>query len=241
MDWRLIDTDIANPYFVTAADEAIYQARKDNKIENTLHFYRRNPSAVSVGRSRKLHDDIHIKNCEKYNVKIIRRTTGGGTIFTDKHCLIYSLVFINESTKLYSPLETFKIVCHSIINALSNLDIKTVYKPPNDILLNGKKISGSAQIQKDNITLIHGTLLLDSNLELMKKVLKNSTNSYVSTLCKEIGYVPSLKIIKNDMKKSFESYFNIKFKKDQLSAYENTLIKRLLKKRYLNKSWNFKR
>ena len=241
MNWRFIDSDIANPYFITAVDEAIYKARKENKVENTLHFYRRDPAAVSVGRSRKLHDDFHIKNCLVYDVKIIRRITGGGTIFTDKQCLIYCLVFNNERNKFNSSLKTFKTVCHSISNALNHLDINTVYKPPNDILLNGKKISGSAQIKKDNITLIHGTILIDTNLELMNKVLKNSTNTEVSTLSKEIGYVPSIEMIKKDMKKSFELYFNINFKKNTLSAYENILIRRLLKKRYLNKTWNFKR
>ena len=71
MGLRLIDTDIADPYYVTAADEAIVHARKENKVCNTLHFYRRNPAAVSVGRSRKLHDDINVDECLKNNVKIV--------------------------------------------------------------------------------------------------------------------------------------------------------------------------
>ena len=54
MGWRLIDTDIADPYYVTAADDAIAQARKENMVPDTLHFCRRHPAAVSVGRSRKI-------------------------------------------------------------------------------------------------------------------------------------------------------------------------------------------
>ena len=239
MGWRFIDTDVGNPYFVTAADEAIYQVRKENLVENTLHFYRRDPSAISVGRSRKIHNDINISECLKHNVKIVRRTTGGGTIFTDKQCLIYSLVFNRETVKLNSSLEAFRNVCHQITNALEKLDINTVYKPPNDILLNGKKISGSAQVQKENIVLIHGTILIDTNLEVMKKVLKNSKNFNVSTICNETGFLPSIDTIKEELKKNFETFFDFSFEKSTFSNYENSLIDTLLKVRYLNDAWNF--
>ncbi len=241
MGWRLIDTDIADPFYVTAADEAISQARKENKVENTLHFYRRNPAAVSVGRSRKIHDDINLDECSKNNVKIVRRTTGGGTIYTDKQCLIYSLVFDKESEELKLSQEIFENVCKSIANTLEKFNINTVYKPPNDILLNGKKISGSAQIKKDNVVLIHGTLLIDTNLELMNTVLKKPKNTKVSTVRREIGYAPFMKDIKEGLKKEFEMYFNINIEKTTFSAYENNLIDKLLKERYLNDTWNFMR
>ena len=108
MGWRFIDTDITDPYYVTAADEAIALARKEKKVSNTLHFYRRKPAAISVGRSRKIHDDVNVDECLKNNVKIVRRTTGGGTIFTDKDCLIYSLVFDKKETALHSSQQIFE-------------------------------------------------------------------------------------------------------------------------------------
>lgn len=241
MGWRLIDTDVADPFYVTAADEAISQARKENKVENTLHFYRRNPAALSVGRSRKIHNDINLDECSKNNVKIVRRTTGGGTIYTDKHCLIYSLVFDRESEKLKTSQEIFENVCKSITNTLEKFNIHTVYKAPNDILLNGKKISGSAQIKKDNIVLIHGTLLIDTDLEVMNTVLKEHKNAKVSTISREIGYAPFIEDIKEGLKKEFEMYFDVNIEKTMFSTYENNLIDKLMKERYLNDAWNFMR
>lgn len=241
MGWRLIDTDVADPFYVTAADEAISQARKENKVENTLHFYRRNPAAVSVGRSGKIHNDIDLDECSKNNVKIVRRITGGGTIYTDKQCLIYSLVFDRESEELKSSQEIFENVCKSIANTLEKFNIHAVYKAPNDILLNGKKISGSAQIKKDNIVLIHGTLLIDTNLEVMNTVLKEPKNAKVSTIRREIGYAPFMGDIKEGLKKEFEMYFDINIEKTMFSTYENNLIDKLMKERYLNDAWNFMR
>ena len=240
MGWRLIDTDIADPYYVTAADDAISQARKGKKVPNTLHFYRRKPSAVSVGRSRKIHDDINVQNCSKHNVKIIRRTTGGGTIFTDKDCLIYSLVFDKEDKREQSSLDIFEHICTSLVSTLKKFDINAMYKPPNDILLNGKKISGSAQIQKDNIVLIHGTLLLDTDIEVMNSVLKQP-KSNVSTIQREIGFTPPLNEIKGLLKKEFEVYFDTTIEKTMFSKLEKNLISKVLEERYYNDAWNFMR
>lgn len=241
MSWRFIDTDITDPYYVTAADEAIALARKEKKVSNTLHFYRRKPAAISVGRSRKIHDDVNVDECLKNNVKIVRRTTGGGTIFTDKDCLIYSLAFNRKDAALPPSQKIFENICSSLVTALKKCDIDTVYKPPNDILLNGKKISGSAQIIKENIVLIHGTILIDTNLELMNKVLKQPKQTYVSTICRETNHILTMNDVKESLKKEFEDTFDTDIKKTELSTYETDLIKKLLKKRYCNDAWNYMR
>jgi lipoate-protein ligase A len=242
MNWRLIDTDIADPYYVTAADEALCLARKENQVWNTLHFYRRNPAAVSVGRSRRISDDVDVDECLKNNVRIVRRASGGGTIFTDKMCLIYSLVFDVRDSRLKSSSGIFKDVCGCLVAALKRLDINAVYKPPNDVLLNGKKISGSAQMKKLNIVEIHGTILIDSDLELMIKVLKQVENTKgVSTISREIGYSPSIGDVKEGLIKEFETYFDTTFEKTMFSPYEKFLTERLLRERYLNDRWNFMR
>lgn len=241
MGWRFIDSDIADPFYVTAADDAISLARKENKVENTLHFYRRNPPTISIGRSRIIEHDIDLKECMKNNVQIVRRTTGGGTIFTDEKCLIYSLIFHKNNVNLYNTKKIFEKTCKVLTNTLKEFQINTNYKIPNDILLNGKKISGSAQIIRNDIVLIHGTLLLDTNLDLMKKVLKLNSDTNVSTIFKEIGYLPPIKEIKNQLRKEFEKYLKCRLKKEAFSHYEKKLIVKLMKEKYLNSKWNFKR
>jgi lipoate-protein ligase A len=235
MNWRLIDTDIADPYFVTAADEAICQARMENKIWNTLHFYRRSHATISVGRSRRIKDEVDMEECLKNNVKIVRRASGGGSIFTDNKCLIYSLIFDAKGEK---SSHIFEKVCTCIVDSLRKLNINAYYKPPNDILLNGKKISGSAQIKKRTIVQIHGTILVDTDLEIMSKVLKNTRG--VSTIRREIGHSPSFNTLKHTLRKGFEGCFSTKMEKTSLSPFEKHLIDILLKERYLNESWNIR-
>jgi lipoate-protein ligase A len=241
MDWRLIDTDRADPYYVTAADEAISLARKEKKVENTLHFYRRNTPTISIGRSRKIKDDINIDECIKNNIKIVRRITGGGTIYTDENCLIYSLIFDKDYKQNLQANKIFENICNSLTKAMKKFQINTVYKPPNDIHLNGKKISGSALIKKDNIILIHGTILLNTNLDMLNLVLKKKGDYNVSTIYKLLGFLPDIKDIKEKIKNEFEIYFDNTFIKKKFTHYEKKLIDKLLKEKYLNNQWNFKR
>lgn len=241
MGWRIIDSDIADPYFVTAADDAIAQARKEGKISNTLHFYRRNPAAISVGRSRKLKEDVNETACQRHNVKIIRRTTGGGSIFTDEGCLIYSLVFNINDFSFLTKESIFKDICNVLVQALQKLDVTASYKPPNDILVNGRKISGSAQIIKQNIILIHGTLLVNTDLALLQKVLPYDNPTRVSTLQHETSRTLTMHDIKKTVRKEFEYYFHTTMKKGFFTHYELQLITDLERNRYRNDAWNFMR
>ena len=241
MSWRLLDTGIADPFYVTAVDDAIAQARRQNICSNTLHFYQRHPAAVSIGRSRCVEDDVDVQQCNKNNVKIVRRTSGGGSIFTDQKCLIYSLVFNKKNLESTTPQAIFTHVCTTLVKSLQNSDIPTVYKPPNDLLLQGKKISGSGLIIKDDVVLIHGTLLVDTNLELMSDVLKATPKTPATTLTKELNYTPDISTMKTAFAKGFQGLFDTTFKKGTLTSYEKQLITTLLKARYHNDQWNFMR
>ena len=76
-----------------AVDEAIMKARIENRVPNTLRFYQWSPSAVSIGRFQTLADEIHVDNCRKHGVDIVRRITGGGAVYHDQDGEItYSIV-----------------------------------------------------------------------------------------------------------------------------------------------------
>ena len=238
MMWRLIDSDIADPYFVTAADDAISSVRREGITPDTIHFYRRDSPCISVGRSRRIKDDVVIDECIKNNVKIIRRSSGGGTIYTDEKCLVYAFVF--ERICKNKPQVNFKDICSIIVDALKKLEINASYKKPNDVCINDKKISGNAQLIKDNIVLIHGTIIVDSNLDLMNNVLIGDLSN-VSSLYRECN----IKTTVNDLKKviliQLSNFFNIEVKKDGFISYEIEIIKNLMDKKYKNDSWNYQR
>lgn len=240
MGWRVIDSNISNPYYVTAADDMLAHLHP-NTTKNTLHFYQRQFPTISVGRTRKIHDDINLDVCTTHNIKIIRRISGGGTIFTDKNCLIYSLSFQTQNNKLYHPQKQFNKICQKLAQILQTYHPNIAFKPPNDITLNGKKISGSAQMKQHNTILIHGTILVDTNLTLMHKALHQKTPKPVSTLTKELGYTPSIQTLKKQLLTSFETLFNSTMHHEQFTPSEQEKITNLMKNKYLKTEWNFMR
>jgi len=238
MDWRYINTDLADPYFVTAADEAITIYRGKNLVPNTLHFYRRNQPTISIGRSQEISKNIFLPNAKKQQIILIRRTTGGGTIYTDPGCLIYSLIFPKTDLSTVSQKDIFKPICTNIITALSIFGIHADFKPPNDILINGKKIGGAGCIIKNQIILLHGTLLHTTNLTKLHQVLRIPPNATpVTTLQQETTNPPSINEIQQEIIQQFTYLFHTHFTLGTLITKEKDLITQLIQTRYQQQKW----
>jgi lipoate-protein ligase A len=234
----VIDTDLNHPYFVTAADEAL-AISCGHGGGNALHFYRREPPAVSMGYFRKANEDVNLEECEALGVMVVRRSSGGGSIYTDKNQLIFSLV---SKTPLGTNVdETFSSVCGCLINALEDCGITATYKPPNDVLVNDKKISGSALSKKKNATIIHSTLILKLDLNRVQRVLPSAKPSYISSIENECGFVPKLGAIKAALKNAMSNMFGMEFQSTEFTKLEGELIGELVENKYGTHAWNFKR
>jgi len=237
--FRIIDTDMGHPFFVTAADEAIARARAEGLVPDTLHLYRRDPPGISMGYFKKVKEDVDLQACSEKGVVVVRRTSGGGTIFTDRSQLIYGLI---TGKRLGRNVEdSFEVVCQAMINALDRLGVEAIYKPPNDITINGKKVSGSAQSLKDNVMLLHGTMILDLDVEFMGSVLKDRKPGYVSSIKQETGIEIEIEELKKEMTSSLMKTLNSEFEQGEFSQYENQLIEELIRSKYGRDEWNLKR
>lgn len=231
--WRLVDTDLAHPYYVTAADDAISIAVSQGRSPNTLHFYRRSPPGVSIGRSQSV-KDIDLEECRRRGIIVVRRRSGGGTIYTDEGCLIYALIF---RSALMNPNEVFSRVCASILSALRRFGFNASYKAPNDILVNGKKVSGSALAIRGNSILIHGTVIVYSDLDMMRRVLLKRGKTDVTSLERE-GRPVDINDLKMVLSEEFGKMLDTRFENGRLSEYERELIEKLVEERYGRDDWN---
>ncbi len=239
MSWRLIDTDLEDPYYVTAADEALAISCAKGNFSQALHLYRRDPPAVSIGYFRNIKDDVNIELCEKLGIKIVRRTSAGGSIYTDKNQLIFGIIASQPFGKTIE--ENFRIICEILITTLSNFGIRAQYKPPNDVVINGRKISGSAQVKKKNVYLLHGTVILNIDQTKLEKLLRNHKPGYISSIFSECGFQPDFNDLKLELKKAIEERLNVEIKKDFFTSYEEQMINELIAKKYSVNAWNFKR
>lgn len=240
-----------------AIDECLVRLRAENKIEDTLHFYVRKSPCVSLGYFKSV-KDIDLNYCKENDISVFRRITGGGTIYTDEKQLIYAVV--RRADK--NIQETIIKNCSAIINALKNFGINAEFKSPNDIIINGKKICGNAQIKIGDISLQHGTILIDCDFEKMEKVLKiKNLKEKLTTVKYKIHNVKIEKFkhglseksaIKNETEilieklrkeivKEFEKTLNVKIEKSELKNFEKKYINELIEEKYMKDNWNSKR
>ena len=256
--WRLLKLEVGDAFTNMAIDEAILTARIAGKVPNTLRFYRWKPSAVSIGRFQELFNEVHVENCRKHGVDVVRRITGGGAIYHDYEGEITYSVVVDGKDLGYADMDilsAYKTVCAGLIEAVKILGITAEFNPldpkhcPN-ITIKGKKISGSAQSYKRGILLQHGTFLVDINhekmftflkvpwaktlmdvLEVSKKKLTSAKQELESRMSMEEAY--------QALVGGFEKALKIQLVEEELTSYERKLAEKLRKTKFATEDWNF--
>jgi lipoate-protein ligase A len=235
MLWRLIDSDLRDPAYSAAADEAMLLARHENLIPNTIHLYRRDRPTVSLGYFERAEDAVDLDAARRHGVQLVRRMSGGSAIFTDPGQIIYGII-VDKGAVPESPNDTFEFVCTGLVEALRRLGLAAEFKPVNDVLVNKRKISGSAQIRKMDVVLQHGTLMVDTDFDLMFEVLrtkkKERSKESVTSLARELGAAPPMADVKKALVDGFAAVFGVEVMNGVLTHFEQRKIEELVEEKY---------
>jgi lipoate-protein ligase A len=256
--WRLLKPEVGDAFTNMAVDEAIMKARIEDRVPNTLRFYRWNPSAVSIGRFQNLHNEVHVENCRDHGVDIVRRITGGGAVYHDSEGEItYSIVAKTSELGCadLDMLSAYQKICSGLNEAVKILGAKAEFHPPDpkrcpNLTISGKKISGNAQSSKKGVLLQHGTFLLDINharmftflkvpwAKTLDDVLKVSKRKLTSTR-QELDSQFSTEEAYQALIRGFEKALNVQFVEEKLIEYERKLAEKLRKERFVTEDWTF--
>jgi len=255
--WRLLKLNVNDAFTNMAIDEAIVNARIEGSVPNTLRFYRWKPSGVSVGRFQDVFNEVQVENCKRHSVDIVRRITGGGTVYHD--CdgeITYSVVVKEKDFGTTDVVYAYNAICNGIIEAAKILGVNADFNPgdpkncPN-IAINEKKISGSAQFHKGGVLLQHGTFLLDTDLEKMFTFLRVPwaktihdvvcvARERLTSIKKELDHNVSVEEAYEALIQGFKKALKIQLEEEALTSQEQQLVMKLKKERYSTDKWNLK-
>ena len=237
---RVLETGYNNAALNMAIDEALIENIGDAPI---LRIYGWRPAAVSIGYFQSIREEVDLEKCSKIGVDVVRRLTGGGAVLHETE-LTYSFI-----TKQYPQniMESYRWICETIVISIKRLGFDASFVPLNDIVVKGKKVSGSAQTRRNGVLLQHGTLLLDVDVDKMFCVLKVPSEKFKDKIIKDVKErVTSLagttfEEMASSLKTSFATKFDAKLLADSMSTEEINHAKWLAERKYNSREWNRRR
>ena len=144
--------------FYLAMEE--YVAR--NMKERDCFFMWQVEPTVIFGRNQLIENEVNVSFCKQNGIKMFRRKSGGGCVYADKGNIMFSYITKEDNVGF-----TFYKYINMILAMLEKLNVKATTSGRNDILIDGRKVSGNAFYRIPGRSVVHGTMLYDSDVEAM--------------------------------------------------------------------------
>ena len=192
--------------FISPEEGLELENRLLSERKRSLTIYSRDRPVVSLGRFNPIDEYVDEDFAKKNSITIIRRMSGGSAIYSDRDQLVFT--FVTERTAYKDKEESYRTICGYLVDTLAAMGIEAEYKPINDVLVNGKKISGCAQYRDRDTLLHHGTLILRLNSDMMDGALrpvKDRKYPGLTSVEESLGYVPERK----EILKAFSEGFRV--------------------------------
>lgn len=248
---RLIDTDLERPQLTAAIDEALLESRIDDRSGDTIHLYRRRPPSVSIGYFQKAGEVVDLEACQKDGIPVVRRISGGGAIYTDERQLVYAITM--RPPRPIKAEQGFEAVCGAVVRALGRLGVEDArMEGINDVVVGDAKVSGSAQVIRRGVHLIHGTVLVDADLVALATYLRpygkkmelrghDTPAARVTTLTQVLGVVPPMGEVKAAVAVELALIGGGDLRDCHLNDDERARALELEEERYTNDRWNLRK
>ncbi|MCQ6273727.1 lipoate--protein ligase family protein [Bacillus sp. V3B] len=273
--WRFIDTDNGSASFNMALDEALLEWNSQGQIPPVIRFYGWNPATLSIGYFQKVEKEINLATVKEQGLGFVRRPTGGRAVLHE-HELTYSVIVSEEHSKMPKTVtEAYRVISEGILKGFHNLGLDAYFSVPTtdedraslkspqsavcfdasswyELVVEGRKVAGSAQTRQKGVILQHGSILLDldenklfslfkfPNDRVKDRMRKSFTSKAVAINDISLRTI-SIDEAKQAFKTGFEEGLDIHLEPYQLTEAEMNYVNKIAKDRYENDAWNFMR
>lgn len=235
-----IEVTTTDPTFNLALEEYVFE-----KMPRDQEYFLtwRNDNAIIVGRHQNTAAEINEEFVKEKNIKVVRRLSGGGAVYHDLGNLNFTFI-VDAQPGQKVDLRKF---CQPIADTLCSLGANATVDGRNDILIDGKKVSGNAQYVRQGRVMHHGTILFDSDMSVLGQALipdpaKASAKGVKSVRSRVANVRQCLKqdmtleefreaLTKSLMAEGYECY--------ELTDADITAIRQIQQGRYGQREWNY--
>jgi lipoate---protein ligase len=244
---QIVHSTSTSPAFNLAAEEFLFSERQDD----VLFLYVNEPSVI-IGCNQAIRNEVDLAFCAENDIQVVRRKSGGGAVFHDLGNL--NFCFISNKSNTESSLNADFL--NPIVQVLMDLGIPVKIGKRKDLWLEEKfKITGTASHVAHDRELHHGTLLYDTNLELLERTLaskeKDENVTAIASVRSTVKNLRSYLEVQDHHTLSDADFFELFYKKllqyykltilSHFSDVEINQIQLLETCKYRLKEWTFKK
>lgn len=172
---------------------------------------------VCIGYHQDAAQEVDLDFCRAHGIPVFRREVGGGAVYLDGNQLFYQIVLPPGHPAAQGDKETiYRRLLAPVARTYQAIGIPAEYKPVNDILTGGRKVSGNGAAEIAGSTVLVGNLILDFNHEMMARVLRVPDEKFrdkvfktlkdnLTTIRQELGLVPPVAELKAILVREFEA------------------------------------
>lgn len=164
-----LDLKSTDPFFNLAVEEYLFRTRTEEFLVLGI-----NDPSVIIGKHQVAHREADTQYVMENNIPVIRRISGGGTVYHDYGNVNFSFI-LNSARGTQVDFRKYTL---PVIEFLASLKINAELEGKNDLKVDGLKISGNAEHVYRERVLHHGTLLFHTDLGKLRQSLRKDTSGY---------------------------------------------------------------
>ncbi|TSI08561.1 biotin/lipoate A/B protein ligase family protein [Lysinibacillus sp. BW-2-10] len=273
--WYFINSGPCSPSYNMALDEALLDLHSEGKIPPVIRFYEWNPATLSIGYFQSAQKDIDLDAVKAQGLGFVRRPTGGRAVLHE-HELTYSIIVSEQYPNMPATVtEAYRVLSEGLLVGFQNLGLDAYFSVPDteekradlknpksavcfdapswyELVVEGKKVAGSAQTRQKGVILQHGAILLDLDDEKLLSVFKFSSPEVKERMRRKL---PQKAVAINQLtdktitipqcitafRNGFEGALDIELVPYELTAEQLEYVKQLEETKYLTDEWNFRK
>jgi len=236
-----IESRNSNPHHNLALEQFVFENPGEG---NDCFMLWQNSNSIIIGRHQNTLEEIDSEFVKENNITVARRLSGGGAVYHDMGNLNFTFITAADKQKGLD----FSAFCEPVRKALCSFGVPVELSGRNDMTVEGKKFSGNAQYIKDGKVMHHGTILYDSDLQVLSHALKPGSDKIESRGIKSVkSRVTNIRpYMKTDMPvadfwAALKSYFYEAFDMREFALAPEHIaeVEKLRESIYSQWSWNY--
>ncbi|KXH87465.1 biotin/lipoate A/B protein ligase family protein [Sporosarcina sp. HYO08] len=273
--WHFINSGKCSPSFNMALDEALLEWNSRGEIGPVLRFYEWEPATLSIGYFQSVDKEIDMEQVEKHGLGFVRRPTGGRGVLHE-HELTYSVIVSEDYPDMPETVtEAYRVISSGLLEGFRNLGLDAEFSVPRsarqseelknpksgvcfdapswyELVVEGKKVAGSAQTRQKGVILQHGAILISLdedklvslfkfNSERLRERVRKSLPEKAVAIDRLVDRTVTVDECVEAFSTGFEKALDMTLVPLELTDEQLAYVKEIEEKKYANDAWTFRK